>query len=182
MKRRPSILTLAVAVLALAVAVPVLAAKPSGAPGQSKEKTPKTPITLTGTVETSTDADGETAYTLTDAGKTYTLDAGPRWFFGDKYPLKPYVGKNVTIVGEVAEGSTDVDVKSVDGTALRGEGKPPWAGGWRKVGPAHPGWSQEKADRFKAKFGDCFPPGKCKDKSGEKPGKVPEASEAPETD
>jgi hypothetical protein len=53
--------------------------------------------------------------------------------------------------------------------AVREAGKPPWAGGWRRVGERHPGWSQEKADRMKAKFGDCFPPGQCKDK-GAKPG------------
>ena len=44
-------------------------------------------------------------------------------------------------------------------------GKPSWAGGWMRVGKDHPGWSQAKADRFKAKFGDCFPPGQCKDKA-----------------
>lgn len=176
--RRPSVLTLAVAILALVVAVPVLAAKPSTPPGQAKEKTPKTEITISGTVETSTDADGETTYTLTAGGTTYTLDAGPKWFFGDSYPLKPHVGKNVTIVGEIAEGSTEVDVKSVNGTALRGEGKPPWAGGWRKIGPDHPGWSQEKADRVKAKFGDCFPPGKCKDKPNKGADESPEPEDA----
>ena len=70
----------------------------------------------------------------------------------------------MTVDGEVAEGSTDVDVLAVNGTALREAGKPPWAGGWKVVGKQHPGWSQEKADRFQAKFGDCFPPGQCKDK------------------
>jgi hypothetical protein len=30
------------------------------------------------------------------------------------------------------------------------------------VGEKHPGWSQAKADKFKAKFGGCFPPGQCK--------------------
>ena len=56
------------------------------------------------------------------------------------------------------------------------------------VGAAHPGWSQDKADRMKAKFGDCFPPGKCKDKPSHANGgseapdesEAPEASEAPE--
>jgi hypothetical protein len=179
MTRRP-LLLLAITTLAILVAVPVLAGEPSAAPGkgsapgQQKEKVAKAPITISGTVKASTDADGETIYTLADGGKTYTLEAGPKWFFGDDYPLKKYDGQNVTVVGEIAEGKTDVDVKSVDGVALRGEGKPPWAGGWKVVGERHPGWSQEKADRFKAKFGDCFPPGQC----GEKPNK-PEASEAP---
>ena len=164
MVTRRRITMLAIAILALVVAVPVLAAKPSGAPGQQKDKPVTAPITLNGTIETSTDADGETVYTLTDGGTTYTLEAGPKWFFGDDYPLDPYVGQDVTVEGEIAEGTTEVDVKSIDGTALRGEGKPPWAGGWKAVGERHPGWSQEKADRFQAKFGGCFPPGQCKDK------------------
>jgi hypothetical protein len=178
-KRRPSASIVAIALLCLIVAVPTLAAQPSAPPGQQKDKPDKAPVTLTGTIESSTDADGETQYTLTTGGKTYTLDAGPKWFFGDNYPLKKYVGQNVTIEGDMADGTTDVDVSSVNGTALRGEGKPPWAGGWRRVGSIHPGWSQEKADRFKAKFGDCWPPGHCKDKT--KPEGADE-SEAPEAD
>ena len=181
--RRPHLALVATAVLLVLVAVPALAAKPSAPPGQAKDKTPESAITLTGTVQTSTDSDGQTIYTLADGGKTYTLEAGPRWFFGDAYPLKPFIGKSVTIEGEIAEGSSEVDVLSADGTALREPGKPPWAGGWKRVGSLHPGWSQEKADRMKAKFGDCFPPGQCKakpdasDNAGE-----PDESEAPETD
>jgi hypothetical protein len=177
---RSLLLILAASALAVAVAVPALGAK-STAPGQQKDRPAKAPITLTGTIEKS-NAGGETAYTLADGGVTYTLEAGPKWFFGaGAHPLDAYVGKHVTVVGELTAGTTDVDVHSVDGTAIRGEGKPPWAGGWKRVGSAHPGWSQEKADRFKAKFGDCFPPGQCKDKSA-KPdtGDEPEGSEAPE--
>jgi len=177
--RRPTFALTAVALLALLVTLPALAAKPSAPPGQAKDKTEKAPITLHGTITASTDAEGGTTYSLADGGKTYTLDAGPKWFFGDNYPLKPYVGKSVTVVGEVAAGSTDVEVTSVDGKALREPGKPPWAGGWRRLGSIHPGWSQEKADRFKAKFGDCFPPGQCKDKAAKGAGS-PEESEAPE--
>ncbi len=86
----------------------------------------------------------------------------------------------MTITGEQAAGSTEVDVLTVDGKALREPGKPPWAGGWKVVGERHPGWSQEKADRFKAKFGDCFPPGQCKtkDKAGDDD-EAPEGTEAP---
>ncbi len=164
MKRRPAVLAF-VALLAVILAVPVLAAKPSAAPGQTKEKVETTPVTINGTIETSIDADGEAAYTLTDRGTTYNLQAGPAWFFGDAYPLKPFVGKSVTVVGEQAAGSNKVEVTSIDGSALREPGKPPWAGGWKRVGKIHPGWSQEKADRMKAKFGDCFPPGQCKDKT-----------------
>lgn len=162
--RRSTTLVPAATLLVMLLAVPVLAGQPSAPPGQQKEKVEKTPISLTGTVETSTDADGDVRYTLTSGGTAYTLEAGPKWFFGDNYPLEPFVGKNVTIEGEVAAGSTEVDVTSVDGTALRAAGKPPWAGGWKRVGEIHPGWSQEKADRMKAKFGDCFPPGQCKEK------------------
>jgi hypothetical protein len=184
MTRRP-LLLIAVATIALLIAVPVLAGQPSpapgksSAPGQQKEKVAKTPITISGTVESSTDADGNASYTLTSGGTTYTLEAGPHWFFGDDYPLKPFVGKSVTIEGEIAEGSSDVEVVSVDGVALREPGKPPWAGGWKRVGERHPGWSQEKADRMKAKFGDCFPPGQCKDKTA-KPDKAHEPDESDE--
>lgn len=165
MTSRPRITMLAIALLALVVAVPVLAAKPSAPPGQQTDKPEKAPITLNGTIETSTDADGNTIYTLVDGGITYTLEAGPTWLFDDDYPLDAYVGRGVTVEGEIAEGSSEVDVIAVDGTALRGEGKPPWAGGWKHVGEGHPGWSQEKADRFEAKHGGCWPPGHCKDET-----------------
>ena len=179
MRRRPPAFLIVLLVFALVAAVPVFAAKPSQPPGQSgKEKANEASITLTGTIEAATDADGHATYTLKSGGKTYTLEAGPPWFFGDKHPLKPYVGKSVTVVGEVAEGSTEVDVQSVDGKALRAPGKPPWAGGWRRLGSIHPGWSQEKADRMKAKFGDCFPPGQCKAKPA-KGADEPEESAAP---
>ena len=167
MSRRTSTILVSLALL-LVVSVPVLAGTGGGkenAPGQQKEKTPKAPITLNGTIESAAGENGKTEYTLTDGGTTYTLSAGPKWFFDSgSYPLDPYVGEAVTIEGEITEGTTDVDVISVNGTALREAGKPPWAGGWKAVGERHPGWSQEKADRFKAKFGDCFPPGQCKDK------------------
>lgn len=171
MNRRHLLLVVALAVLAIVVALPALAADPSASAGPGKSdkakasKAPETPVSLTGTVAATTDAEGKTQYTLQSGGTTYALEAGPSWFFGDKHPLKPFVGKSVTVAGEKKEGSNEVDVKSVDGTAIRGEGKPPWAGGWKRVGKIHPGWSQEKADRFKAKFGDCFPPGQCKNKT-----------------
>jgi hypothetical protein len=183
MSRRPILAGIGIVALLVAVTLPALAAGPSASPGQSNkpEKKAEVAITLHGTIALSTDAKGKETYTLADGGKTYTLEAGPPWFFGDSYPLKPYIGKSVTVVGEVAEGTTEVDVESVDGKALRAPGKPPWAGGWKVVGEKHPGWSQEKADRFRARFGDCFPPGKCKDKAA-KPAKAekPEESEAPE--
>ena len=179
MARRHLIAGLAVIGLVIAVALPAVAADPSASPGKGKpdkaDKVPKAPVTLTGTVAATTNADGEATYTLRSGSTTYTLDAGPAWFHGDKHPLKAFVGKSVTIAGERAAGSTELEVVSVNGTALREPGKPPWAGGWKRVGAIHPGWSQEKADRFKAKFGDCFPPGQCKDK----PGKGNAAKESP---
>jgi len=171
MQRRPIVLVIALAVLAILVALPALGAEPSptpDGPGNSekakKEKVEKDPVTLNGTVASSTDTDGQTTYTINSGGTTYTLEAGPSWFYGDDHPLTPFVGKSVEIVGGKAADSNEVDVETVNGTALREGGKPPWAGGWKRVGEGHPGWSQEKADRFKAKFGDCFPPGQCKEK------------------
>jgi hypothetical protein len=177
---------LAVIALAALVAIPALAASPSPTPAKGpKAKAPAVETTLSGTVEARTDAQGQTEYTLSVGSTTYTIDAGPSWYWKDKHPLKAYVGKRVTIVGEQRQGSTELDVTTVDGKALREPGKPPWAGGWKVVGKDHPGWSQEKADRQaakaaekKARFGlDCWPPGHCKDASG-KP-KTPKADPTP---
>ena len=147
----------AVLVIAIAVALPVLAASPapSGGPGDGNGKGPKAShepevqVTLTGTVSATTAADGSVDYTIAAAGKTLKLEAGPKWFWGDKNTLTAFVGKSVTIVGE--QSGDEVDVQTVDGKAIRAPGKPPWAGGWKVVGQGHPGWSQAKADRFKAK-------------------------------
>ena len=146
-------------------------AKPSKAPRADKRaKAPEIEVTLKGTVRTRTTANGEVEYTLTSGATTFVLDAGPAWFYKDKHPLKPFVGKTVTVVGEQRQGTTEVDVRSVDGKAIRAAGKPPWAGGWKRVGRDHPGWTQEKWDQWQAKlaehmkrFGvDCWPPGHCK--------------------
>ena len=169
--KRSRVLAALALLVALAVAVPALAAPPTDKPA----KGPKTPISVTGTVVATEDAEGKVTYTVTAGGKTYQLDAGPKWFF-ETSPLQEHVGDRVKIDGEIAEGSTEIDVLAVDGTALRAAGKPAWAGGWKKVGERHPGWSQEKQDRMNAKFGDCFPPGQCK----EKPARGgPEATSAP---
>ena len=53
----------------------------------------------------------------------------------------------MTITGERAEGSNDVDVFTAGGKTLREPGKPPWAGGWKTVGEKHPGWAQWKVDK-----------------------------------
>ena len=181
-----------VALIALVglVAIPVLAASPSpsagasGSPrsdetekpgkGPKQDKAPEVAVTLRGTVGTRTNAAGETEYTLTSGSTVVTLDAGPSWYCKDKHPLKAYVGKSVTVAGGQGQGPTAVDVEAVDGKAIREPGKPPWAGGWKAVGSAHPGWSQEKADRWAAKRAEqaerhgasCWPPGHCKDASG----------------
>ena len=128
-------------------------------------------VTLEGTVESVTDERGRTRFTLTVGDVTYELSAGPHWYWRDSNPLAAHVGQDVTIVGESVEGSTDVDVRSVNGTEIRARGRPPWAGGWKTVGAQHPGWSEEKSARWGLKFGDCFPPGHCK----EKPGKADDA-------
>jgi len=171
-------------------AAPVAAssAEPSAKPEKSREpkpakaeKAPEVEVTITGVVGSRTNADGELEYTLTRGGTVLVLDAGPAWFFKDKHPLATFVGKSITVAGEQRTGSTEVDVISIDGKALREPGKPPWAGGWKAVGKDHPGWTQEKWDRWQAKAKErgleCFPPGQCKDKT--KADKPAAASEAP---
>ncbi len=177
--RRPILVLLALAALVVVVTLPVMAASPAPGGGASAsdhpgkpDKPPKSkdghedadvaPVTLHGTVKATTDAEGETTYTLVSGDTTYALEAGPPWFWGDKHPLKPYDGKTVTVTGEQATGSSEVDVLAVDGKTVRDAGRPPWAGGWKAVGASHPGWSQDKADKLNAKFGGCFPPGQCK--------------------
>ncbi len=110
------------------------------------DKGPEVDVTVQGTVQQTTDGQGRPAFTLTAAGKTWELSAGPPWFWGDKNPLKPYVGKSVTIAGSTDDGGTELDVETVDGTAIRAPGKPPWAGGPWVVGPTHPGWKPWMAD------------------------------------
>src|SRR5215210_237510 len=133
MTRRLLLAGLALIALLVLVALPVVAADPSAKPdppGQANKppKAEKAPMTLNGTVAATTDADGRPSYTLASGGKTYTLEAGPSWFYGDNNPLKAYVGKSVKVIGEAAAGSTEVDVETVDGKALRAPGKPSWAG------------------------------------------------------
>ncbi len=185
---------LAVLVIAIGVALPVLAASPppssgpaatghgpepkaSKAPKEARQ--PEVNVTIRGVVGSTTDTNGRTDFTLVANGKTLRLSAGPPWFFGAKHPLLPFVGKTVTIVGE--QSGDEVDVDSVDGTALRAPGKPPWAGGWKVVGKDHPGWSQAKADRRAAKAAAraaCAAAGTCKD-DGPDASETSEPSEGP---
>jgi hypothetical protein len=121
---------------------PDKAVKPERGP-----KTPEVAITLRGTVAVKTDGRWP-AYTLTSGGTTYELSAGPPWWWGASNPLAKSVGKTVTIAGEHATGSSEVDVLTIDGVAVRAAGRPPWAGGWKVVGEKHPGWAQWKADKM----------------------------------
>lgn len=139
LSRRLKILALVGVVVALAVAIPVMGADPapSASPhGQTKPdkapkaaKGPEVAVTVRGSVNQTTDGKGRAAFTLTADGKTWELSAGPRWYWGDKNPLKAYVGKSVSVTGTYRAGGTDLDVETIDGTALRGGGRPPWAGG-----------------------------------------------------
>ncbi|MFL5717592.1 MAG: hypothetical protein ACJ77V_08445, partial [Chloroflexota bacterium] len=135
--RRSGALLAICSIVVLAVAIPVLAADPSSPPGQSKPdksanpgqqkkaekaakpKTPEVAVTVTGTVQQTTDGKGRPTFTLTANGKTWDLSAGPPWYWGDKNPLKAFVGKSVTVAGSTHEGSTEVDVETVDGKAIR---------------------------------------------------------------
>lgn len=103
-------------------------------------KGPELAVTVKGTIKQGTDGQGRPSFSVTDGSTTWDLSAGPPWFWGDKNPLKAYVGKSVTIVGSAEAGGTELDVETVDGTAIRAPGKPPWAGGPWVVGPTHPGW------------------------------------------
>jgi hypothetical protein len=123
---------------------PDKAAKPDKGP-----KAPEHPVTLTGTVGKESGEDGD--YTLIVGIKVYKLSAGPNWWWGDAHPLAASVGKIVTIDGEQAEGSDEIDVLKIDRTAIRAAGKPPWAGGWKVVGEKHPGWAQWKVDKLNSR-------------------------------
>jgi hypothetical protein len=109
-----------------------------------RQKVPEVPVTLTGSVGSTTDADGETVYTLTSGGQTFELEAGPPWWWGADHPLAPFVGRTVTVSGETRTGSDEIDVQAIGGTTIREPGKPPWAGGPWKIGERHPGWKPWK--------------------------------------
>ncbi len=144
-------------VLAAVLVAGVLVASQSPAQEKAKGKEadePKQQTEATGQVGATRDDDGETEYDLSADGRTIELDAGPPWFHGDDHPLRPYVGDNVTVTGESGTnraGEPEVDVFSVttsDGQTerIRSEGKPPWAGGPKEVGPKHPGYGKAGAE------------------------------------
>jgi hypothetical protein len=165
MTRRPAILVAALALLAITVALPAIGAEPETPPGQEKqaEKGPKVDVTLRGTIVQATDEKGRPTFTLTSGGTTWELSAGPKWFYGDNSPLKAFAGQSVEVAGSHREGSTDVSVDTVNGEPIRAAGKPPWAGGPKVVGEAHPGW---KGDGHPGKgLGKEKAPGQLKDKT-----------------
>ena len=112
-------------------------------PGQAAEA-PEHPVKLTGIVGQPA---GEDEFTLVVGITVYRLSVGPPWWWGDASPLGAVKGKVVTIDGEQAEGSDEVDVLAIDGKVIREPGRPPWAGGWKVVGSKHPGWAQWKVDK-----------------------------------
>ena len=157
-----AVVALLAVIALLAVAIPVLAASPSpmaapaaatpmAAPGATAapvkpDKTAKpdkgseSAISLKGTVVKAVDAKGRPTYTMTVGGTTWELSAGPPWYWGDASPLNAFVGQSVTVAGTTRTGGNEIDVETVNGTALHGPGKPPWAGGPWAVGSSHPGW------------------------------------------
>lgn len=152
------------------------------------QKAPETVITATGKLVITT-IDDEKEYTLQDSAgkKLYYLEAGPKWFYtSTAYPLDKYANQNVTVVGVVegpkpaktpnpnanpnatkekddAAKRTDaptLDVRSVNGVAIRAAGKPPWAGGPKNV-PNHPGSKgkgHDKSNNGKSENGKKAPP------------------------
>jgi hypothetical protein len=173
---RRHILVLVGVVAALAIDIPVMGADPAPSaspPGQTKpdesakpEKGPEVTVTMQGTVKQTADENGRPTFTLTAGGKTWDLSAGPTWFWGDKNPLKGYVGKSISVAGTYRAGGTELDVETIDGKALREGGKPPWAGGPWVVGATHPGWKAWMADGKPGKgLGRETAPGQTKDKT-----------------
>jgi hypothetical protein len=135
--------------------------KPDKAAKPDKAHAAEHPVKLTGIVGRSSDEEGD--YTLVVGLKVYRLSAGPKWWWGDANPLAAVFGKTVTIDGEQEEGSDEVDVLKIDGKAIREPGRPPWAGGWKVVGPKHPGWAQWKVDKAAGKgHGRDAAPGQLK--------------------
>lgn len=143
--------------LATVLVVGMLAASQSSAQEKGKGKEadePKQQTEATGQVGATRDDDGETEYDLSADGRTVELDAGPPWFYEGDYPLAPFVGETITVTGESGtnrEGEPEIDVFSVttsDGQTerIRSEGKPPWAGGPKEVGPKHPGYGKADAE------------------------------------
>jgi hypothetical protein len=161
--RRVALLIAALAAIVL-IAAPALGASPSPKP-QKAEKGPEVAKTLKGTLVAGTDGKGRATFSMTVEGTTWELSAGPKWFWGDKNPLAAFAGKAVEVAGTYHAGSTDLDVATVDGKAIRAAGKPPWAGGPKVVGKTHPGWKDGTSAKGGRGHGRASAPGQLKDKT-----------------
>ena len=177
--RRLLVVAGALVALLLIAVVPTLGADDSSPAPASSGKTDKpgngkgpkeagTAVTVTGTVQAGKNEKGRPTYTLTAGGRTWTLSAGPSWFTGANDALKNVAGKSVEIKGTHGPDSTELDVESIDGVAVRAAGKPAWAGGPWTVGASHPGWKDWMADGKPGKgLGREKAPGQNKDSSGD---------------
>ncbi len=160
-KRSARLVAVASLVLIALLAVGMAGASGDFARARVAPESDDAPVELTGPVSSRTDAEGDREYTIEVDGKAIDLDAGPRWFHGDKHPLEPFVGETVTVTGDRGVRQkperarrSEVDVRTVasDGKKIeiRPAGKPPWAGGPSVVGKKHPGyegWSRGQANR-----------------------------------
>jgi len=158
-ERRAAFVVLGATVAAFLIALPALGVDPTAKPSQKPEgpkatqkaakpdesEAPEVTITVHGLISKTTDAEGEASFTMTANGKTYQLEVGPPWWWGANNPLASKAGGVHDVTGEVEGSSNEIDVLSIDGTAVRQPGRPPWAGGPKEVGSKHPGWKAWKA-------------------------------------
>ena len=117
-------------------------------------------------------------YITPDQGDPIALSFGPAWFndLGALFGFSD--GDEVTVEGNVRDGmpnetasdtAKDKAVKDPVVKIKREKGKPPWTGGPKDVGEAHPGyegWSNGQAEKA-----EKAPPGQAK--RAEKASKVP---------
>ena len=160
MKNRATASALLIATLAVSgLAGGTLAQEPSESADDAA-----TSKSTTGTVVAVVDEDGNTGYFLDVDGTLVELSYGPSWFWGEDNPLQALVGIADTVIGgqlrdgapnehasdtakENAAKAPALKVRSINGSE-RDKGKPPWAGGPKAVGEAHPGyegWSKGQA-------------------------------------
>jgi hypothetical protein len=126
------------------------------------------PSTTSGTIVAEQNDDGSIVYSLqTEDGQLVQLSFGPSWFWGPLSALWPEAveGASVEIGGNLRDGLPSEDASDVAleqaakdpvlkvdtlNGAKRAQGKPPWAGGPKVQGPAHPGyagWSKGQANK-----------------------------------
>lgn len=155
MRRYRPLFLLAGLLVLLLVVTPAFGANPQGKPAKA-EKGPAIARTLTGTIVATKDTKGRATYEMTVNGVTWELSAGPKWYWAGSNPLAAYVGSEVEVTGTYREGRTDLSVATVDGTAIRAAGRPPWAGGPKVVGERHPGWKDATGSKAKANPGKGY--------------------------